>query len=104
MQRVISAVESNSVPSQTKTIRSKFMSAPRPTGTSADPPRGCGPAWERPGARPAEDGLTQSGSCQVLQQRLAFSRQRRFQLDHLAARGVHEAQPPGVQEHALEAV
>ncbi|HOY33708.1 MAG TPA: efflux transporter outer membrane subunit [Piscinibacter sp.] len=29
------------------------MSAPRPTNTSADPPRGCGPAWERPGARPA---------------------------------------------------
>src|SRR5947207_2833531 len=29
------------------------MSAPRPTGTSVDPPRGCGPAWERPGARPA---------------------------------------------------
>jgi peptide/nickel transport system ATP-binding protein len=27
--------------------------APRPTGTSADPPGGCGPAWERPGARPA---------------------------------------------------
>src|SRR5205814_8000623 len=26
---------------------------PRPTGTSVDPPRGCGPAWERPGARPA---------------------------------------------------
>jgi len=29
------------------------MTTPRPTGTSADPPRGCGPAWERPGARPA---------------------------------------------------
>ena len=28
--------------------------APRPTSTSADAPRGCGPAWERPGARPAE--------------------------------------------------
>src|SRR4051812_41300220 len=27
--------------------------APRPTSTSADPPRGRGPAWERPGARPA---------------------------------------------------
>src|SRR5258706_14753130 len=27
------------------------MTAPRPTGTSVDPPRGCGPAWERPGAR-----------------------------------------------------
>jgi predicted secreted hydrolase len=27
--------------------------APRPTRTSADPPWGCGPAWERPGARPA---------------------------------------------------
>src|SRR5204862_108110 len=30
-----------------------FMTAPRPTGTSDYPPRGCGPAWERPGARPA---------------------------------------------------
>jgi glycerol-3-phosphate dehydrogenase subunit C len=29
--------------------------APRPMGTSADPPGGCGPAWERPGARPAGD-------------------------------------------------
>ena len=58
------------------------MTAPRPTRTSADPPRGCGPAWRgepghgqslrtdcawrtpsafdrwRPGARPAETGLT----------------------------------------------
>src|SRR5688572_28240030 len=31
----------------------RFMTAPRPMGTSADLPRGCGPAWERPGARPA---------------------------------------------------
>src|SRR5207249_1049038 len=29
------------------------MTTPRPTGTSAGPPRGRGPAWERPGARPA---------------------------------------------------
>jgi len=29
------------------------MFAPRPASTPADPPRGCGPAWERPGARPA---------------------------------------------------
>jgi len=29
------------------------MTAPRPTSTSADPPGGRGPAWERPGARPA---------------------------------------------------
>ena len=29
------------------------MTAPRPTSTLTDPPRGCGPAWERPGARPA---------------------------------------------------
>src|SRR5438132_2616534 len=28
------------------------MTAPRPTSTSAGPPRGRGPAWERPGARP----------------------------------------------------
>src|SRR5258706_2369919 len=30
-----------------------LMTTPRPTGTPADPPGGCGPAWERPGARPA---------------------------------------------------
>jgi len=29
------------------------MTALRPTSTSDDPPGGCGPAWERPGARPA---------------------------------------------------
>src|SRR5256714_1373651 len=28
--------------------------APRPTSASAGPPRGRGPAWERPGARPAD--------------------------------------------------
>ena len=38
------------------------MTAPRPTGTSADPPGGCGPAWERPGARPAVRRLTQGAS------------------------------------------
>src|SRR5216110_1853308 len=30
------------------------VTAPRPTSTSAGPPRGRGPAWERPGARPAD--------------------------------------------------
>ena len=30
------------------------MSAPRPTSTSVDPPGGYGPAWERPGAGPAD--------------------------------------------------
>jgi general secretion pathway protein G len=35
------------------------MTAPRPTSTSADPPRGCEPAWERPGARLA--GLSSLG-------------------------------------------
>src|SRR5213083_2131102 len=29
------------------------MTTPRPMSTSAGPPRGRGPAWERPGARPA---------------------------------------------------
>ena len=29
------------------------MTTPRPTGTLTDPPGGNGPAWERPGARPA---------------------------------------------------
>jgi len=30
-----------------------MTTTPRPTSTPADPPGGCGPAWERPGARPA---------------------------------------------------
>ena len=30
-----------------------MTTTPRPTSTPADPPEGCGPAWERPGARPA---------------------------------------------------
>jgi len=34
------------------------MTAPRLRGTAADPPRGCGPAWERPGARPAAAAST----------------------------------------------
>ena len=34
------------------------MTTPRPTSTSADPPRGSGPAWERPGARPGEGALS----------------------------------------------
>src|SRR5688500_16021382 len=38
------------------------MTTPRPMSTSADPPRGCGPAWERPGARPASDKSTQGMS------------------------------------------
>ena len=47
------------------------MTAPCPTGTSADPqgperapswPLGCGPASARPGARPAATGLAPGGS------------------------------------------
>jgi hypothetical protein len=34
--------------------RAAEMTTPRPMDTSVDPPRGCGPAWERPGARPAK--------------------------------------------------
>src|SRR5206468_357959 len=41
-------------PSRTARALPVWMTAPRPTGTSAGPPRGRGPAWERPGARPAQ--------------------------------------------------
>src|SRR5882762_11087650 len=44
-------------------MRAVLMTTPRPTGTSADPPSGCGPAWERPGARPAKYRLTPGVSC-----------------------------------------
>src|SRR5882757_8036229 len=52
-------------PSSSEPVRFCVMTAPRPTSTSVDPqgprgapswPLGCGPAWERPGARPAESG------------------------------------------------
>src|SRR3989442_1636244 len=66
------------------------MTAPRPTGTSVDPPRGCGPAWERPGARPASYfhphvDAPHFGVCHHL---------ARFALGELAAEIDHE-QPVG---------
>jgi sulfate transport system permease protein len=33
------------------------MTAPRQPSTAVDPPRGSGPAWERPGARPGRAGV-----------------------------------------------
>src|SRR5204862_2785836 len=45
-----------------------LIGAPRPTGTSAGPPRGRGPAWERPGARPAKYRVTQDVSFRLLRQ------------------------------------
>src|SRR5207248_8402016 len=47
-----------------------LIGAPRPTGTSAGPPRGRGPAWERPGARPAKYRLTQDVSLEPLVRRV----------------------------------
>src|SRR5258707_5319804 len=43
-------------------LSSGLIGTPRPTRTSAGPPRGRGPAWERPGARPAIYRLTQDVS------------------------------------------
>src|SRR5438045_205283 len=64
------------------------MTAPRPMSTSADPPGGCGPAWERPGARPA-NGLTQGVSCGLPRHHradaLARRRMRRAVAHHAAA-------------------
>src|SRR4051794_26482048 len=37
----------------TGALRTSLMWTPRPMNTSAGPPRGRGPAWERPGARPS---------------------------------------------------
>src|SRR5689334_13647479 len=37
----------------TGSASSKLIGTPRPRNTAAGPPRGRGPAWERPGARPA---------------------------------------------------
>src|SRR5256885_10764070 len=45
---------------------SRLIGAPRPTGTSAGPPRGRGPAWERPGARPAKYRSIQDVSSGIL--------------------------------------
>src|SRR5258706_8396279 len=52
----------------------RLMTTPRPTGTSADPPRGGGPAWERPGARPAKYRLTLGVSCCHLRHASLFTR------------------------------
>src|SRR5947207_5628886 len=41
----------HAAPSQRKQSR-RLTGAPRPRCTADDPPRGFGPAWERPGARP----------------------------------------------------
>src|SRR5437773_12282555 len=35
-----------------------IVTTPRPRNTAAGPPRGRGPAWERPGARPTLNRLT----------------------------------------------
>src|SRR5690242_11252476 len=45
-----------------RAVSAWLIGAPRPTSTSADPPGGCGPAWERPCTRPANRGLTQDVS------------------------------------------
>src|SRR5258706_12426668 len=112
MQRVISLVESNKVPSQSKTIRSNWrgiMTAPRPWRTPADPPRGSSPAGPGRGPFVALGGpalglvaASLSFRAQGLEKRLAFCGQRRFELHHLAAGGGQEAQQAGGQEHALE--
>jgi putative oxygen-independent coproporphyrinogen III oxidase len=41
-------------------FNSHEMTAPRSASTPSDPPRGSGPAWERPGARPAQIGLPEA--------------------------------------------
>src|SRR6201989_3034734 len=45
-----SATSSATTPNE---ISVTVTGAPRPTGTSGGPPRGRGPAWERPGAWPS---------------------------------------------------
>jgi len=51
-------------------VESWVVTAPRPMGTSIDPPGGSGPAWERPGARPGAGAAGQGpqrayGHCEI---------------------------------------
>src|SRR2546421_8847730 len=62
---------------------SRLIGAPRPTGTSAGPPRGRGPAWERPGARPAKYRVTQDVSLLAVV--------RRFRVAFLGRHALHLA-------------
>src|SRR4051812_17013356 len=78
MQRTISAVESNRVPSQSNAIRSK---------------RG----------RESVIGADSMRLAQHAQQSDAFGRQRRFEVYAFAAGRMIERQAPCVQEHAVEA-
>src|SRR6188472_446603 len=71
MQSVITAAESNSVPSQSKTMRSYFL------------------------VKAAEVGLAK---CKHIRW------QRGFQLQFLPVRRMHESEPRGMQEKALDAL
>src|SRR5258706_1646270 len=75
------------------------MTAPRRTSTFADPPRGYGPAWERPGAQPAAAQLPQGVSCNLRLQKLCELREGRqpaafvvVALGHVVELRVHEVQ------------
>jgi hypothetical protein len=49
----ITSITATSLKSPMSGTLTSIMTTPRPMGASAGPPRGRGPAWERPGARPA---------------------------------------------------
>src|SRR5690348_3093860 len=105
MQRAISAVESNRVPSQSNTMRSnwRLIAAPRARCMAHDPARRSGLAGGGL-ARPDENGHSSgNGSWERVDQGLAFCRQRRLELDDVALPGMREAQPARMQEHPVEA-
>src|SRR5262245_40776049 len=82
------------------------MTAPRPTSTSADPPRGCGPAWERPVARPARV-LSCIAGLHTLRDRHAHQLERAARLElehHVLAVELHRlrAQAALVGDHLAE--
>src|SRR5438105_12363950 len=79
------------------------MTTPRPRDTAAGPPRGRGPAWERPGARPASSSCHRDGE-QIADAALGADELRllRVRLD-LAAQAQDQHVDRAVEHLGLEA-
>jgi phosphonate degradation associated HDIG domain protein len=81
------------------------IGTPRPAGTPAGPPGGRGPAWERPGARPAasiETGLDRIEALFAALGRRAYAGEPVSQLEHALQSAVF-AQAEGASEALVAA-
>src|SRR5437867_3606584 len=77
------------------TDSAKLMTTPRLRGTAAGPPRGPGPAWERPGARPGLTRLTLDSS----QMLLPVAPEQSGELDHVLHADDRDEQHEGREHH-----